>query len=197
MFKSSYRKLLVGIFNKNNSGNCMILDKTSVLSLSPRTEFIQERFEVGDDNSSSWIDLHAEGLEDQSEYRENVIVYIAGFIQRIIMRKENCMSCSVFLRSSNVTSDFLEVRDRGGLVRSSKDVAKVVRKADTVLNHLIKTGDIRSNILQKMSVIVIQDFVASDPNLFKLVDHIEEEINNGLKHYSRLQNNKNDKTRKN
>jgi len=128
------------------------------------------------------------------------------------MRKENCMSCSVFLRSSNVTSDFLEVRDRGGLVRLNKDVAKVVRKADTVLNHLIKTGDIRSNILQKMSVIVIQDLVASDPNLFKLLDHLEEEINNHriqlmknivmlftsirLKHYSRLQNNKNDKIRK-
>ena len=45
----------------------MLLDNTSLLTMCPRTEFIQETFDVQSDEDACWIDFHIEGLDSLSE----------------------------------------------------------------------------------------------------------------------------------
>ena len=86
--------------------------------------------------------------------RKNVLIYISGFIQRILIKKERCETCLHYFHNSSqvqVTSDLIEHRNKVGLVTPSYQVYVVVTTADSILTHMMKTGiTSQPHILQKM-----------------------------------------------
>ena len=89
-----------------------------------------------------------------SEYKENVLVYVAGFIQRKIIEHEKCNDCSSYLRSSDIvlTSSLIEQKDLGGLVKPSVEVYQLVRTADQMIEHFAMMCDLHKtkNSYQKI-----------------------------------------------
>ena len=66
-------------------------------------------------------------------YKDNILVYMAGYIQRRIVSKETCDECLNIVKGCQTTSQFLNLRERGGLVRPNEDILKVVTLTDNVI----------------------------------------------------------------
>lgn len=155
-FKGAYQRLLAGAFNKTEFGNCQWDDSVHILIQDPSTvnatERVQEAFHLKD------IENHKLEVLDNSSLRhlrQNVLVYIAGYIQRRIVDGTDCEHCIKALHHTNLSSSrFLELKDRGGLIRPNKGVVKVVQVVDKLLSEKIKTGDIfaEKHLFKKLAI---------------------------------------------
>ena len=76
-----------------------------------------------------------ENYEEESfhTYKDNILVYMAGYVQRRIVSKETCDECLNIVKGCQTTSQFLNLRDSGGLVRPNVDIPKVVKLTDNVI----------------------------------------------------------------
>jgi hypothetical protein len=114
-FKAAFQSLLCKTLNKKDNGNCLFDESLSILELS----------EVSCD-----LDLNAENICIQnSPFVENVLVYIAGFIMRTIMQKEQCAFCYTYMKEckNRVTCTLIDKKQRGGLLNPICDVVSTVK----------------------------------------------------------------------
>ena len=60
----------------------------------------------------------------QSLNRKSIIFYISGFIQRRLIRNENCVECGLLLSNLRIvkSSGLIDIKDHGGLDRPSPAV---------------------------------------------------------------------------
>ena len=101
-----------------------------------------------------------DSLDTKSEYRSNVLNYISGFIQRSIVKTEQCISCKLFLSNLKIvkTSALLEIKDKSGLTRPTPIIEKIVTIADSILNPKLNSGDIlrEKNLIDKVYLITLR-----------------------------------------
>ena len=132
-FTSAYRKLLVGATSVSYFGNCLMQDDTNVLVL-PQKVTDKKLFEIEDEETEKESKIFIEALATKSEYRKSILIYISGFIQRRLIRDENCVECGLLLSNLRIvkSSGLIDIKDRGGLVRPSPAVVKVVSIAHSI-----------------------------------------------------------------
>ena len=154
-FKSAYQRLLAGAFNKTELGNCLWDDSVHILIQDPSTvraaEEVQHAFKLKEDQGDKFYMLDNTTFK---ELRQNILVYISGYIQRRLVYGSDCDPCIQLLHHSNLTSSrFLELTNRGGLIRPNKGIVKVVCAVDKNLSEKMKTCDIfaEQNIFQKLT----------------------------------------------
>ena len=114
---------------------------------------------------------------------EPIIAYIGGFIVRKL-QKTKCDICFQRLFSSHdATStmtdasllvdnvhescsrfDLIELRDRGGLIKPSKEVIKICQKTELVIKGLTEQDLCSRLLLQRIRVSVLNDFIVPFPN---------------------------------
>ena len=64
----------------------------------------------------------------KSDYKDNVLIYIAGYIQRKVLAKESCVDCvDQIKKMQRVSSDLIDIKDRGGLIIPSEELVKLVK----------------------------------------------------------------------
>ena len=68
-----------------------------------------------------------------SEYAENVIAYIAGYISRSITKQLNCDVCWTNIIGNKSLSDLQNRKNQGGLLPASKDVVEICTLAEKTL----------------------------------------------------------------
>ena len=73
-----------------------------------------------------------------SDYQEEVISYIAGYVVRAIGKKITCQRCLAALSGDN-NSRLVARMDRGGLIYASADVIVVCRCVELCVQRLMKT----------------------------------------------------------
>ena len=136
-FQAAYKKLCAGGILKSSVGNCLWDDDTKILTVKDDQDKDNDEQE---ECTSDLMDLNVHN----SEYKENVLVYVAGFIQRKIIEHEKCNDCSSYLRSSDIvlTSSLIEQKDLGGLVKPSVEVYQLVRTANQMIEHFEKMCDL-------------------------------------------------------
>ena len=80
-----------------------------------------------------------------SQFVENIVVYVAGFVVHTLLRKTDCEMCCQVLKCSNTIvecqSDFglIDLKDRDDLVRLSGDVVAVCKVAEWKVYNIIGT----------------------------------------------------------
>lgn len=111
--------------------------------------------------------------------KENVLYYIGGFVIRKIVKKISCvecreglvMNCSSEHRycSLNEFSNFVDLKNQGGLVRVSVDVLRVVKVTEQVLctvsNDLTDMSNIDNKLYNK--IIIQTKNVLAEEHLFQ------------------------------
>lgn len=95
-----------------------------------------------------------------SEYRHKIIVYIAGFVVKKLIKKIKCPDCSnSLLNHSGILKhgDFLALRDLGGLKKPSDDVVSVCLltekyvREEVLINHgKLPCGNAKVKIMSKV-----------------------------------------------
>ena len=103
-------------------------------------------------------------MGQSSEYEQNILVYTSGRIQRSLLEGEACHQCATILENDDVqiTCDFLELKDFGGLIRPHKDVFVVVKVCEKVFKSQYLTDSIMKNnifdLLSSKSLMMVADY---------------------------------------
>jgi hypothetical protein len=117
-FKSAFQSLLCKTLNKKDNGNCLFDGSLSVLELC---------------DVSCELDLNLENIViENSDFVDNVMIYIAGFIMRTLIRKEKCTFCYTYLKESKdrITCPLIDIKQLGGLIAPIPDVVATVKIAN-------------------------------------------------------------------
>ena len=92
-----------------------------------------------------------------SELKENVVIYIAGYIRRKVISKVDCQMCKdyLYIEEALCTSKLIDRRDLGGLIKPNKELVDIVKIADTILEMKIKCSKdlfCERNLFKKLSI---------------------------------------------
>lgn len=135
--------------------------------------------------ASKWLDsdtdLFLNSLQNNlSEFKKNILNHIAGYIQKQLHAKEQCVYCNLFLSNMKIVRGgmLLNRKNRGGLTLPSEEFEKIVNISETLFtNLLLEEGGNPFKIKNLVHVIslkactLIQELY---PNLLKeLDDHVE------------------------
>ena len=100
-------------------------------------------FDLDDDKSA--VEIYLQSLDcnlekSDFEYRDAILNYISGFIQKKLIKKERCVECALYLENipaSNLKEGgLIKVKNRGGLVLPSVEIEKVVNIADALYSEI-------------------------------------------------------------
>ena len=111
-----------------------------------------------------------------SELKENVVIYIAGYIQRKVISKVDCQMCKDYLYKEEAlcTSKLIDRRDLGGLIKPNKELVDIVKIADTILEMKIKCSKdlfCERNLFKKLSIQALNFINDQRPNILAALDH--------------------------
>ena len=151
-------------------------DDTEVMILPPKipvTEILEE------DEEDDISDVIKDSLETKSEYRQNVLVYIAGYIQRRVSKTMQCTSCQLLLSNMRISmsSGLIETKDRGGLIRPSADIVRLINIVDSIFNQYLVDGKLftQKRLIEKIFIQTLK--VVNSCNL-KLFDFLDDHVEN-------------------
>jgi hypothetical protein len=183
-FEAAYKRLLTHAeITTSASANCLPQDDTQILYVSSNSSKII--FENNDIDSITFNNDPFENEDDDeiimdtsNNYIADVVDYLCGFVVKKLRKKKSCQICCAVLEDEESNSAFLRRKDRGGLVRPSKDVINVCRVAELVFRENNKFS---GNVIEKLMLTSKRNL-----NIAKtssgLSDHILEQdaLNNHL-----------------
>jgi len=155
--KATWKRLLTHNQIKSiSTGNCIPVDHCKLLCISDTISRMQESVKTNLDSvtgprrcDAPLTDIATDtcrraddhdylpNVDVLSTFTENVVVYIAGYVVRSLLKKIKCETCQLALQSTDLfedtfRNDFALVcqKDRGGLIRPSSDVVAVCKSAE-------------------------------------------------------------------
>ena len=139
---------MLGATHQGIRENCIAQDDCTLV-LPPTTvssmAFFENTFELrdneGDQFLTSTTDIYLNSMQQNlSEFKLNVLNHIAGYIQKLLTAKEQCVDCMLFLSNmKNVRGGMLLNRkNRGGLTLPSVEFEKVVKISETLFTNLVQ-----------------------------------------------------------
>ena len=125
-----------------------------------------------------WIDLYCDS-GDSSEYCNEILSYISGYVHRRILFNEKCSSCYDFLKSScKKTSSFLNFVNEGGLSKPSEHVDFLIKKTHTMLTKFESKSNLicQKNFTKRMTLSVMNMLAECYPNFMAEIDHCDNDL---------------------
>jgi hypothetical protein len=94
---------------------------------------LDETFQIQDveieEHNNYWSQEYIENILISSEYKSDVLVYIAGYFQQKIIQQEECIECKFCLTNLRIveSSTLLNLINRGPLCVPFADIVKIVK----------------------------------------------------------------------
>lgn len=187
-FRTAMRQLcLRNLITSSYAANCVALDNSCCDSIfeirwkkRKSEENIEENIEDDDEELLNLISFENDSVDI---FKNNILYYICGFIVRSIFKKIDCLTCTESLLEKKTPTDhnyehthytaLVNIKNRGGLVRSSCDVLKIIKYVE---NTLIQFTDnfkhLKSGLYSKI-IIHAKNYVYST-NLFKNLSCVDD-----------------------
>jgi len=156
LFKTAFKRVLVRAEIKNTTtGNCLELSHVPILTTSKPEEVINITSSVSrmidyECEYNKYINTNNTILEIDhpyilpvnnltlSEYSQEIIIYIAGFIVRYFTKHIICEICVESLTDNNKTGTLIHLKDRGSLLYPSQSVVNICKETEKVIRFYIK-----------------------------------------------------------
>lgn len=149
-FQSAYKKCLVHMELKDSTtGNCIPLEHISILRctsskqntnaveiISSTANAVRSLDDIDDISILHDSDhIYCGSPQLLTEYAENVISYIGGFVVRQLKKQIICENCVMALECINDKYNYVLIllRDKGGLVTPSADVINVCKNTEKII----------------------------------------------------------------
>ena len=153
-FTAAYKRLLMRChITPNNNGNCIMQDETSMLvafddtidvpeiqdNLSLSTASVVRKYDLENVQPVSHDYIHTSFGSRLSEFKESAISYIAGYVVKMAKKKIVCSTCAESLGSATWLdkSEFMVLKDRGGLVKPSSSVQIICRETEKCFQRML------------------------------------------------------------
>lgn len=188
-FQSFYKKLLTHVEIKNcNTGNCVELEQISILNCSSAIQTINvttQGFLPYDDDDANcrelnissvrYFDDFCKTLPQMTEFCDQIITYIGGYVVTAIQKKIKCDECNsalVLLKPDiDRTYELAIFKDEGSLVYPTKDVIQICKVAELEIRDIInksQTFNINPSIRKPLLITkILRYFVNS--NIFSSI----------------------------
>lgn len=144
-FKAAYKRLLIRAEIRDHGiGNCIPLEQISILNCPSTDEPVKninkltDRHILIEEDDSTLYEEYLDHLElSLSEYTEQVLLYIAGFIARKLTRCLKCDECIGLLHGSKEQhlQSIIEKKSKGGLTYPSSSLIKIVKYTEKILKQ--------------------------------------------------------------
>lgn len=144
-FRAAYKKLLVRAEIRDGGiGNCTPLEQISILTCSSKNPITalneltekESYAEITEDDSDLYETYLERLLDENDEYTDRVLQYIAGFVTKKLLRSIKCEVCVSLLLGNEDTNSLIYKKSRGGLRYASCSVTEIIIQAE----KLIKTN---------------------------------------------------------
>lgn len=186
-FRTAMKQLcLKNLITSSYAANCVALDNScydSIFEIRWKKRKSEEIIEDDDEKIPDFLSFENDSV-NINILKDNILYYISGFIVRTIFKKIECPTCTESLLERKTTIDhnyshtnsysaLVNIKNRGGLVRSSTDVLKIVKFVENTLIQL--TDNFKHLKLGSYSKIVIhtKNYVYSN-NVFKNLSCLDD-----------------------
>ena len=95
------------------------------------------RFELKPVEPDQFDHRYIPNADSVSEFKQEAIGYIAGFVVKQIKEKHNCMTCSDALTSDTTEHRLVLLKDRGGLQKASKGIVAVCLETERCFQRIL------------------------------------------------------------
>lgn len=134
-----------------------------------------------------WI---LESLNDQNEFSDDVLTYIAGFANRKIMLKESCVFCKKFLINSKIrsTSDLIRCKNEGRLIQPDHRVNIITKTTDQIFRQYQFSDNIfvEKHLIDKIFMLVKKILDMKFSNLFDCLDEHVDSLSSETSHKNKF-----------
>lgn len=164
-FKAAIKKLLIHSEIRDiHSGNCIPLEQISILHVSSAnnicisedvinmstrlsrmvndtdTEIVTnetvDQFHVQSDHN------YLPDVRDISEFSENIIEYVAGYVVKQLRKTLHCEECiNALIDRTHKTNNLICVKNEGGLIQPAKDVIRICIKCEKIIRHSLHVNN--------------------------------------------------------
>jgi hypothetical protein len=145
-FRTSMKQMLLkNSVTSSYTANCIAFDSSCEESVFEIRWSKRKSGDVEKEEESILSDIQTSEYDGFGVIKENILYYICGFIVRKILIKLNCLTCYENLLEkfnehnyfqANAYSTFVNLKNRGGLVKCSDAVLKIVRFVEKKLLEL-------------------------------------------------------------
>ena len=182
-FKAAWKRLLTHQQIKEvTSGNCTAQTRCPVLAMSASicrneqvdvttvaelrlNDTMRDRCDVTQTDTD--ISLVSDmDLCTLSDYVQNVVVYIAGFVVRSLRKRLMCSECTAVLTLANSSSTsnqndcgLIKTKNRGGLLQPSDDVIRLCKSSESHFRSIMAPGQqpaLASSLKQRLTNSVLR-----------------------------------------
>lgn len=142
---------------KGTTGNCAVLDDTSILfspavikKMSPISSLedlnIIKKYNIDVPESIEFEEEFIDLIPKLSDISENVVAYIAGFVVKKMKKITFCPKCISLLQQDGSSKDdthfkLLNQKNRGGLLRPSVDLISICIFVERKVRYVISLND--------------------------------------------------------
>jgi hypothetical protein len=171
-FTSNLKKIVLGATHQTQFANCLIQDDSAVLplpySLNESFQTYEVQTEEEEDSSSR---EYINSILTQSEYKSDVLGYIAGYVQKTILTREQCSQCKIYLTDMKMVESnlLLDIKNRGPLCIPSGEVVKIVKVAHSVVEKRLHEPDLltEKNVVEKLAIKTVNILNGLYPSLME------------------------------
>lgn len=201
-FIAAYKRVLVHAdVDISKCANNILLDKTRILDVSVAISsndecidnLIQSPNEIHDSvENNSDHDYIFHNVWFCSDYVQDVVTYIAGFIAKSVAKIIKCQICCSSLISEEIVSCLQKRKCRGGLISASEDVITICLIAEKVFrtySNVLHGSNITLNLIVKAMSLIPSNIFNNNNHLFDqspLADHRSQLLKIILKKYFNL-----------
>ena len=184
-FSRSMKMILIGASHSSRYSNCTLQDDTSLLLLPTKLEDAVEvcRSEydlLSEVEGQDWIDEYIVSSIQRTEYKDDCLVYIAGYIQKTLIKKEKCEDCKGKISNLKIveTSDLINIKNRGPLFIPSTEFVTVVRVAHSLYETRMMEPSLytEKNLMERLVIRLSRIFTSTKPNLFKFLNSHDQSM---------------------
>lgn len=140
-FRDAYRKLIMNKGVKVSNGNCKLEEIICVRTFNDLDESIPASHFIDDEGENELtyndtMELELYSNFEYSEYKSNVLAYIAGFIKKKILKLIDCSTCLQFLNENEKENDLLKFKQWGKLTKANDNLIKMCKVGENVFTQI-------------------------------------------------------------
>ena len=177
-FTAAFKKILLGAANRSRSyfSNCSEGFYKILVQTSPKKciDTILDNYQ----HDSEFIDMYLSNTDTNSKLKEDILIYIAGYVQKKIFRKVKCDECKDYLKNKTeqISCSIIELKNnnkaRYGLIKPKDVICTIIQECEQILCTFSSTTNILTdkNIMWKLTNFTKQIMLDKKPNFLKEVD---------------------------
>lgn len=125
-----------------------------------------------------------------TEYKNEVITYIAGYILRTLMKTVHCTECvgALIQQSTHINSNLINIKNKGSLLYPSKDLVYICKQVENTIRTYLSEEKTLNNFNMNIFVLHVMNKFIHVGIFDDLKEHISDQcfFSNHVNHLLRL-----------